>query len=110
MQEYFKKHQHIIMRIAGASVLLVTLVIHFWSAPKEGASEAKVAAANVARMEASVVGSGVQSKTKSPEKAPLMQKYIEEKEKQFEYLSLLAMLFGGGFFLYSFVKKETPQE
>jgi len=110
MVNILKKYQQVIIRTVGAFILIVAIVIHFWSTPDEGVSEAKVAAANVARMEASIAGSSTQSKSKKAEELPLMHKYIQEKEKQFEYLTLVAMLLGGGFFLYSFVKKETPQE
>lgn len=86
-------------------MLLLGFVIHFWVTPKEGISDLDRAAANVARMEASVRGEGSRS-GQAGEQAPLLQEFKNSREKQMEYLTIIAMILGGGFLLYSFFQKE----
>lgn len=90
----------------GLLLLLVGFAVHFWTAPKEGLSEMEIAAANVARMEASVAGVGSSSK-----KAQSSPKFLEEfkntQEKQMRYLTIIAMVIGVGFLGYSFMKPKN---
>jgi len=105
MQEFFSKYKKIIIRSTGSLMLLLGFVIHFWVTPKEGVSDLDIAAANVARMEASVRGEGQSSQERS-QQAPLLQEFKNSREKQMEYLTIIAMVLGGGFLVYSFLQKE----
>ncbi len=108
MAEIFKKYQKIILRTLGGLMLLVGFVIHFWSTPKEGFTRDELAAANVARMEASVAGgSATSSKVTHANDKPLFSEFKSAQKKQMEYLTILAMILGIGFLGYSFIKKET---
>lgn len=108
MLEILKKNQKIILRTAGGLMLLVGFVIHFWSTPKEGFTQQERAAANVARMEASVSGqSSTSNRVSKQNDKPLFNEYKNAQKKQMEYLTILAMLLGAGFLGYSFIKKET---
>ena len=108
MLETLKKYQKIILRIAGGLMLLVGFVIHFWGTPKEGFTRDELAAANVARMEASVSGqSSTSSKVSKPNDKPLFNEFKSAQKKQMEYLTILAMIFGAGFLGYSFIKKDN---
>ncbi|NCO00805.1 MAG: hypothetical protein GW906_03135 [Epsilonproteobacteria bacterium] len=104
--EFFLKYKTVIFRTVGSLMLLIGFVTYFWATPKEGYSESDVAAANVARMEASISGG---SSTKSEAKQS-SSKFLDElkntREKQIRYLTIMAMLFGIAFLIYSFVKKD----
>ncbi|MBW6487704.1 hypothetical protein [Sulfurimonas sp.] len=106
MREIFIKYKIVIFRTAGSVMLLVGFALFFWITPKEAMSENEIAAANVARMEASVYGSS--SRTKQAPK-PETSKFIEElknaQKKQVQYLTILAIVFGVGFLAYSFIPK-----
>jgi hypothetical protein len=105
--EFFNKHQTVIFRSVGAFMLLVGFVVHFWITPKEVLSENEIAAANVARMEAKVAG-GSSSTKKSAKKdsSKYLQKLKSSQEKQMQYLTIVAMIFGIGFLGYSFKPKS----
>lgn len=99
------------LRSLGTLMLLVGFVIYFWTAPKEGVSETETAAANVARMEASVAGpknSAVKPKTQSS--AKIMEELKSTQEKQMRYLIILTMILGIGFLGYSFMKPKRDSE
>ncbi|MDA3909395.1 MAG: hypothetical protein PF437_09905 [Sulfurimonas sp.] len=104
--EFFHKHKVLIFRSAGIFMLLVGFVVHFWVTPKEGFTKNEIAAANVARMEANVVGASSSSSSKS---IPDTSKYLEElknaQAKQMQYLTIIAMISGIGFLGYSFMRK-----
>ncbi|MDQ1244925.1 MAG: hypothetical protein QG565_1265 [Campylobacterota bacterium] len=106
MKEIFIKHKIVIFRTAGSIMLFLGFVLFFWMSPKEVASENEIAAANVARMEASVSG-GTSGTQKAPK--PETSKFIEElknaQEKQVRYLTILTTVFGIGFLAYSFLSK-----
>lgn len=91
-------------------MLLVGFALFFWNSPKEVVSENEIAAANVARMEASV--SGGSSETKKAPK-PETSKFVEElknvQEKQVQYLVILVMVLGVGFLGYSFLSKNDSE-
>ena len=110
MFEFLKNNKKIIIRVVGALMLLIGFVIHFWTVPKEGISKEELAAANVARMEASVAGSSPSAAKKAkPKESPFMKEFRNTKQKQLEYLTKAAMAFGIVFLLYSFVKKEDEE-
>ena len=85
-------------------MLLIGFVVHFWITPNISVSANEIAAANIARMEASIAG---KSKAKSkPDAGSIVKALKETKEKQMQYLTIFAMIFGIGFLAYSFIKKE----
>ena len=104
--EFFKQHQTMILRIAGGSILFIALVVHFWLNPKQGVSENEKAAANVARMEAKVQGVGVAKQQKKPDISPFAQALKAKQKQHIQYMFILAMIVGGGVFLYSFIAKK----
>ena len=106
MQEILVKYKKTIIRTAGALLLLVGFVIHFWENPKEGLSDLDIAAANVARMEASVAHKSANTQTPNPNLAPLFEEFKNTREKQMKYFTILAMAFGVIFLLYSFFQKS----
>ena len=93
----------------GVLMLLIGFAVHFWTVPKEGISKEELAAANVARMEASVAGSSAATKQAEPKKSPFMKEFMETRKKHLEYLTIAAMVLGVGFLLYSFIKKEDEE-
>jgi hypothetical protein len=108
--EFFKKHKILILRSAGALMLLIGFVVHFWVIPKEGISKNEIAAANIARMEAKVAGKSNNSskKQKKKEKSKYMQEFKNHQAKQVQYLTIIAMILGVGSLGYSFIKKKEP--
>ncbi len=106
MKNIFKKHQKLIFRSLGALLLVLGFVLQFWSIPKGTLSKAELAAANVARMEASVNGSSVQPQKAKPDASHVVEALKETQAKQRRYLTIVAMLFGVGFLGYSFIQKK----
>ncbi|MDK9693197.1 MAG: hypothetical protein OEL19_02970 [Sulfurimonas sp.] len=110
MREIFYKYKQAIFRFLGAMMLVFGVVAHFWSVPKEGFSENDIAAANVARMEASVM---VESNSKQKQKADA-SKFVEElkntQEKQQEQFTIISIIFGVIFLLYSFILKHDSEQ
>ena len=107
MKEIFIKNKIIIFRTAGTLMLIVGFAVYFWTTPKEALSQNEIAAANVARMEASV--SGKSSTTAKPEKSSstkILQELKNAQKKQLRYFTILTMIFGVGFLGYSFIKKK----
>ncbi len=108
MKEIFQKYKLLIFRSLGALMLIVGVVAFFWSAPKEGISENEIAAANVARMEASVRGG-----TSTTKQEPSASKFVEElknaQEAQIQYFTILSMIFGALFLGYSFLSKNDSE-
>jgi len=104
--ELYLKHKTVILRTLGALMIIVGIFVHFWAAPKEEISEIELAAANVARIEASVAS---QSGGKVVAK-PSMSEYVEElknaQEMQARYITIIFTILGVGFLGYSFKKKE----
>jgi len=109
--EYFLKHQQIILRTVGALFLLLGFVVHFWVVPQKGLSKNDRAAANLARIEASVSG---KSSSKATKKKSDTSKFLKElkntQKKQMEYLTIIVMLLGAGSLGYSFIKKKEEEE
>ena len=105
--EFFKKHQKEIIRAVGAFLLIVGFVVNFWVTPKKAVSVNEIAAANVARMEASVAGSsGTQKVKKSADTSHISKALKATRQKQMHYLTIFSMIVGALFLLYSFLKKE----
>ena len=109
MKEIFYKHKKVIFRSLGALMLFVGVVVYFWTAPQEVLSENEIAAANVARMEASVRGG-----TSTTKKEPSASKFVEElknaQEAQIQYFTILSMIFGALFLGYSFLSKNDSEK
>lgn len=109
--DFFKKHKILILRSAGALMLLVGFVVHFWVTPKEGLTQNEIAAQNVARMEASVRGTSSGSKKQhKPDTSKFLEEFKNTQAKQMQYLTIIAMVFGVGFLGYSFIKKDDEAE
>jgi len=105
--EFFLKYQQVILRSLGGFLLLIGFVIHFWSVPQKGISQNDRAAANLARMEASVKGSGTRNQTKQKsDHSKFLKELKGQQEKQVEYFTILIMILGAGTLGYSFIKKK----
>lgn len=105
--EYFFKNKIVITRVLGFIMLLVGFTIHFWVMPQEGLSKNQIAAANVARMEASIAPRGTKtSNSKKKDDTKFLKELKNTKEKQMQYLTILSMVFGVIFLGYSFIPKR----
>lgn len=109
MMNFFLKYKIVIFRTLGALMLVVGFSIHFWVTPKEGFTKAEIAAANVARMEANVKGGGSAAKSEKRDDTKFLKELKDKQEKQMRYLTILAMVLGVVFLVYSFIKKEEPE-
>ncbi len=109
MKEIFYKHKVVIFRLLGAFMLFTGVVAYFWAAPQEVVSENEIAAANVARMEASVRGGTSRIKQESS-----ASKFVEElknaQEAQIQYFTILTIAFGAIFLGYSFLSKNDSEK
>ncbi len=106
--EFFFKYKIVILRSIGAFLLILGFVVHFWAMPKTVAVSANdIAAANVARMEASISGHKKSTKTTKPNMSHFSKSLASKQQKQLEYLTIFAMIFGVLFLAYSFLKKEN---
>lgn len=108
--EYFLKHREVILRTVGALLLLIGFVVHFWVVPQEGLSKNDRAAANLARMEASIAGSSSSKAGKKSDKPKFLQELKEKQKKQMQYLTIIIMVLGAGSLGYSFIKKGDEEE
>lgn len=111
MKEIFLKYRVVVFRVFGGLLLVVGFVVHFWATPKEVAlSENEIAAMNVARMETSVASATSSAKESvKPDASKFVEELKNAQEKQVEHMTILAMAFGTGFLIYSFIgrgKKE----
>lgn len=104
--EYFLKHQKMILRIAGAVMLVVGLSLYFWAAPEKGLSENEKAAANLARMEAATQGGASKSVKTQPPSHKIAASLRETRKQQLRTLMLMVIALGGGFLVFSFLRKE----
>ena len=107
MKEIFLQYKIVILRTVGSLFFIVAFVIFFWTTPKEGVSENEIAARNVARMEAHIVGSVASQAKAKPSHVPLIHAYKETQAKQMRYFLIILMMVGIGFLGYSFVKPKS---
>ncbi|DAB29667.1 MAG TPA: hypothetical protein CFH84_08620 [Sulfurimonas sp. UBA12504] len=107
--DFFLKYKTVLFRVCGAVLLLFAFIVHFWMTPKEGVSEVELAAANVARMEASIAGSSQSPKVAKPDTSKFLEKFKNTQEKQMQHLTVIAIILGSGFFLYSFIKPKKSR-
>ena len=106
--EFFLKYKRVLFRVFGAVMLLIAFVVHFWQTPKEGISEAQLAAQNIARMEASVASSSSKTTQAKPDASKFIEELKSAQEKQMQYITIFIMMFGVGFLRYSFLRpKDT---
>ncbi len=106
MLDFFVKYKKLIFRISGIVLLVVGFAVHFWETPKKGYTKEEYAAANVARMEASIAGHGSAQKSSKPDSSVFLREFKNSQEKQVKYFTIMAMILGVLFLIYSFVKKE----
>ena len=104
--DFFLKHKIIILRSLGVIMLLVGFVVHFWAIPKTGVSANDIAAANVARMEASVSGHTKSVKKAKPDMSHFTKSLTNAQQQRTKYITIFAMLLGILFLFFSFLKKE----
>ena len=104
--DYFKKYQKNILRVSGVIFFLIAFVVHFWATPQKAVSKDSIAAANVARMEASVRGVSTKEVKKKADPSHIAKALKATRAKQMEYLTIFVMLLGGIFVIFSFLKKE----
>ncbi|WP_434637503.1 hypothetical protein MLC35_01700 [Sulfurimonas sp. NW7] len=104
--EFFLKHKIVILRSVGIFMFFIGFAVHFWTTPKIAMSANEVAAANVARIEASVSGHLPGVKKAKPDIATFRESLVSAQQQQKKYLTIFAMLLGVLFLGYSFIKKE----
>jgi len=104
--EFFLKHKIIILRSIGVVLLLIGFAVHFWTRPKTGASENAIAAANVARMEASVAGYAKSVKKAKPDMSHFTKSLTSAQQQRAKYITIFAMVLGVLLLGASFLKKE----
>lgn len=107
--DYFFKYQTVILRTLGAMMLLIGFIVHFWVTPKEVVSANDRAAANLARMEASVSGSGQIKQKKQTDNSKFLHELKKTQAKQAEYLTIIVMVLGGLSLGYSFIKRKEEE-
>ena len=109
--EFFLKHQVLIMRSLGAIMLIIGFAIHFWVTPKEGLSQNDMAAARVARMEASAKEKSLsQGASKEKDTSKFMDTMKDTQAKQIKYMTIVVRIFGVGFLGYSFMPSSKRME
>ena len=108
--EYFVKHQKVIVRSLGAFLLIVGFVVNFWVTPKKAMSANEIAAANLARMEASVVGTSTKKVQKKADPTHISKALKATRAQQLRYATIFAMVLGALFLGYSFIKKEEDRD
>jgi len=105
--EFFIKNKILIFRSAGALMLLVGFVVHFWVTPKEGFTKNEIATRNVARMEAKVASdSGSSKKSTKKDDSKFLHELKKTQTRQMQYLTIFVMIIGVGFLGYSFIKRD----
>jgi len=107
MKEIFIKYKVVIIRVLGVLMLVIGFAVHFWSTPKEGFTQNELAARNIARMEARVLGGGGASKKPSESSsAKILQELKNTQAKRMQYLTIIGMGLGIGLLGYSFIGKK----
>jgi len=105
--EFFLKNKIVIIRVVGSLMLVIGFAVHFWTVPQKGLSKNQLAAANIARMEASLAPRGSQNlKSQKKDDTKFLKHLKNTQEKQMQYLTILAMVFGAIFLGYSFIPRK----
>ncbi|MCW8894717.1 hypothetical protein [Sulfurimonas sp.] len=110
MKEIFLKNKILIFRTLGSLMLIVGFAIYFWTTPKEALTQNEIAAANVARMEASVLRGSSSTTVSKPSSTKFLKEFKEAQKKQVRYFVILTMIFGAGFLVYSFIKPNRDKK
>ena len=106
---YLKKYQKELFRIVGGFLLVVGFVVNFWVTPKKAVSQNELAAANIARMEASVQGKSTQKVKKRADPSHIAKALKQTRAQQMHYITLFAMIVGALFLLLSFLKPKKEE-
>jgi len=108
--QFFLKYQTVLLRTLGALFILIAIMAQFWSTPSKKLTANEIAAANLARIEASVSGTSKSTAgKKKPDTSHFISKLKKQREKQLRYLTIVLMIFGVGALGYTFIKRdETP--
>jgi uncharacterized protein YjeT (DUF2065 family) len=105
MGGWFRAHRRQLSRILGALMLIAGVVLLYWDNRGSGVSEEeRIAAANVARMEARMRSQHAGSA--ASDKPIFGTSYREKQRQQLRYAVITLMVLGAGFMLYGFLKKE----
>lgn len=104
--EFFFKYKIEILRVVGVLFLLSGFVIHFWVVPQPVATQNDLAAANLARMEASVSSTSVSSSKKASKESSFLKEFKEKQKQQLQYVTIFVMLLGAAALGGSFLKKK----
>jgi len=107
--EFLKKYKKEIFRSIGGLLFVIGFVVHFWITPQKGVSENEIAAANLARMEASVQGKSTTKAKKKPDPSHIAKALKATRQKQMEYMTIFSMILGALFLLGSFIKKSDKK-
>ena len=94
------------MRVLGSFMLIVGFVVYFWTTPQKGVSANELAQKNLQRMEANVQGSSTIKEKTKPDPSHIAKALKTTREQQMRYVTIIAMLLGVGFLLYSFIVKK----
>lgn len=104
MGAWIRAHQKKLSLAAGTLMVLIGAALLFWDNRGGVSEEERIAAENVARMEARMQSRGAAAS--APDKAVFGASYREQQAQQLRYAVLALMLSGTGFLLYGFLKKE----
>ena len=107
--EFFLKNKIVLLRVAGALMLVVGFAVHFWVSPQKGLSKNQIAAANIARMKVKVASNTNSDSSKRREASKLLKRLKDTQEKQMRYLTIISMILGVGFLGYSFIPKRDSK-
>ena len=103
LKTLFQKYKTAILRVIGVVLVLSALGTHYYMPPRE-MSENEKAAMRVARMEGQSSQRVVSTQSS---RQSYMNQYQEYQAKQIEYFTFIFTLLGLGFFIASFMKKES---
>ena len=87
-------------------MLIVGFVVYFWTTPQKGMSANELAQKNLQRMEASVQGASSIKQKAKPDPSHIAKALKTTRAQQMRYLTIITMLLGVGFLLYSLVAKK----
>lgn len=106
MKEIIIKNKILIFRVFGVMMVIVSFAIYFWATPKEVLNENEIAAANIARLEASASGRGATTQGASkPQTSQFVEELKNAQKKQIEHIIIASMFIGIGLLGYSFISK-----
>ncbi len=106
MKTWLYGNQIILTRLIGILLLVLSLVLFFWSTPEGNAlsMEEQRAAERVARMEARV--NGAVTSSPSVPKVDYAAAYTQHTQMQTRLLLILMVIIGVFFLAYSVIKKQ----